>query len=198
MSYYSEGNIAGSVELGAINEMLSSIGEPPVSTLDGEANVDVANARRILFTVNREVQAQGWTFNIEQNVELIPDTFTKLIPYDLDVLNMRSSTTSTPYVNIGGFVYDRLTKQDRFEGPIYADIIRMRGLDEMPECFKRLIVVRASLRFATRFFGDPSIVQALQMEEKESYRQCNEYEHDYGNYNALQGDTYIQQLLSRG
>lgn len=193
-----QASIDGSVELGAINEMLSSIGESPVSTLSGEANVDVANARRILHNVNREIQSQGWTFNIEQNVELQPDVFSNLIPYELDILSMRSSQTSTPYVNLGGYVYDRLTRTDLFEAPIIVDIIRQRDLVEMPECFRRWIVARASNRFASRFFGDPSMLQILAREENEARIECNEYELDFGNYNVFTGDSYIQQLINRG
>lgn len=195
--YTSDMSVGGSLELGAINEMLSSIGESPVSTLEGEANVDVANARRILHTVNREIQAKGWTFNIEQGVSLEPDVFSNLIPYELDILNMRDSSTSTPYVNMGGYVYNRLTREDRFEEPIVVDIIRQRGFDEMPECFRRWIVIKASYRFAGRFFGDPSIQQMLLQEENQARIDCNEYELDFGNFNALQGDPFIQTFLSR-
>ena len=195
---YGESSIDSSVELGAINEMLSAIGEPPVNTLDGEANLDVANALRILENVNREIQAKGWTFNIEKNVPLYPDAFSGLIPFELDILNMRSSETSTPYVNLGGYVYDRLSRKDTFEGPINVDIIRQRTLEEMPECFRRWIVVRASKRFAGRFLADPSTIDMLNYEENEARMDCNTYELDYGNYNALQGDNYILQMLQRG
>ena len=191
-------SIDSSLELGAVNEMLSAIGEPPVNTLDGEANLDVANSLRILDTVNREIQSKGWTFNIEKNVTMYPDVFSGLIPFELDILNMRSSSTSTPYVNLGGFVYDRLNRQDKFEEPIVVDIIRQRSLEEMPECFRRWIVVRASKRFAGRFLADPSTVEMLSYEENEARIDCNTYELDYGNYNALQGDTYILQMLQRG
>ena len=193
-----DSSIDGSVELGAVNEMLSAIGEPPVNTLEGEANLDVANALRILGTVNREIQSKGWTFNIEKNLILYPDAFSGLIPFELDILNMRSSTTSTPYVNIGGYVFDRLTRKDRFEEPISVDVIRQRTLEEMPECFRRWIVVRASKRFAGRFLADPSTIDMLNAEESEARIECNTFELDYGNYNVLQGDTYVLQMLQRG
>ena len=193
-----DGSVDSSLILGAVNEMLSAIGEPPVNTLEGEANLDVSNALRILMTVNREIQSKGWTFNIEKNLTLFPDAFSGMIPFDLDILNMRSSATSTPYVNIGGYVFDRLTRQDRFEGPISVDVIRQRTLEEMPECFRRWIVVRASKRFAGRFLADPSTIDMLNAEENEARVECNTFELDYGNYNVLQGDSYITQMLQRG
>lgn len=191
-------NLEYSMELGAVNEIIGSIGEPPVNTLDGEANADVVTARRLLYNANREVQSKGWTFNIEQGVSLFPDVFSKLIAYDSDILNMRSSQTATPYVNIEGYVYDRINRVDRFEGPIVVDIIRMRQLDEMPECFKRWIVLKASVKFAQASFGDPDTVRLLMSDVEQARQDCNEYELDYGNYNALTGDTYITQMLNRG
>ena len=53
-----------SAELDAINEMLAAIGESPVTTLDEDGSADVANARRILNRINRQIQSKGWAFNI--------------------------------------------------------------------------------------------------------------------------------------
>ena len=187
-----------STELGAVNEIIGSIGEPPVNSLEGEPNADVVNARRLLYNANREVQSKGWTFNIEEGVELLPDVFSNMIMYDSDILNMRDSQTATPYVNIGGYVYDRINRVDRFDGPITVNIIRMRTLDEMPECFKRWIILKASAKFAQASFGDPDTVQLILADVEQARIDCNEYELDYGNYNALSGDLYITQALNRG
>lgn len=191
-SYYSN------FELEAVNEMLSTIGESAVSTLEGEANEDVANARRILYNVNREIQSKGWTFNIEQDAVLYPDVYSKLIPYEMGILKMESTSGTIPYVNLGGYVYDRLSKTDRFDAPIIVDLIRMRTLEEMPECFQRWIVTRASRKFAIRFFGDPAINEELRRDEETARMDCNTYETDTGEYNALTGDNFITAQLSRG
>ena len=51
-------------ELPAVNEILASVGQAPVTTLD-QTNPDVAIAYDTLLQVSREVQAEGWTFNKE-------------------------------------------------------------------------------------------------------------------------------------
>ena len=185
-------------ELEAVNEILGSIGEPPVSTLEESANLDVVNARRVLLSASKAIQSKGWTFNIEQNLELQPDVYSKMIPYSADILNMRDSQTSTPYVNRNGYVYNRLTRTDRFESPIFVDVVTLRTLSEMPECFSRCIIATASYKFANNYLGDAQTSQRLQDEVELARRDCNEYEHDYGNYNALTGDVFISQALSRG
>ena len=60
-------------ELPAINQILSSCGQAPVTTLD-TTNPDVAIAYDTLLQVSREVQSEGWTFNKEYHYEMTPDT----------------------------------------------------------------------------------------------------------------------------
>ena len=182
-------------ELSAVNDILASIGEPPVSTLEGDANADVANARRVLNKINRQIQSKGWTFNIEVGATLTPDVFNRLIPYMSDYLSVLGSGGA--YVNRGGYVYDRTNNTDQFDGPITVDIIKLREFYEMPECFRFWIVTKAARQFNNRFFGAPEIDGVLQEEEQEAKMQCNEYELDFGNFNMLDGDAFTGGLLTR-
>lgn len=192
-----EMNVESGEELAAVNDILAAIGEPPVSTLEGDANADVANARRILNKVNRSIQSRGWTFNIEEGVTLLPDVFSEMIPYNTDYLSMLSNGGQSQYVNRGGYVYDRIARTDRFPGGIVVNLIRLREFDEMPECYRHLIVTKAARQFNSRFFGAPEVDGVLQEEEAEAKQACFEYELDYGNYNMLDGDSFVQGLLSR-
>lgn len=192
-----EMNVESGEELAAVNDILAAIGEPPVSTLEGDANADVANARRILNKVNRSIQSRGWTFNIEEGVTLLPDVFSEMIPYSTDYLSMLSNGGQSQYVNRGGYVYDRIARTDRFPGGIVVNLIRLREFDEMPECYRHLIVTKAARQFNSRFFGAPEVDGTLQEEEAEAKQACFEYELDYGNYNMLDGDSFVQGLLSR-
>lgn len=192
-----EMNVESGEELAAVNDILAAIGEPPVSTLEGDANADVANARRILNKVNRSIQSRGWTFNIEEGVTLLPDVFSEMIPYNTDYLSMLSNGGQSQYVNRGGYVYDRIARTDRFPGGIVVNLIRLREFDEMPECYRHLIVTKAARQFNSRFFGAPEVDGTLLEEEAEARQACFEYELDYGNYNMLDGDSFVQGLLSR-
>ena len=46
-------------ELDAINEIVGSIGESPINTLENPTNSDVINAIRILSITNRSFQSNG-------------------------------------------------------------------------------------------------------------------------------------------
>ncbi|QNJ57472.1 tail tube protein A [Pseudomonas phage Waldo5] len=183
-------------ELGAINDMLAAIGESPVSSLEGDPNADVANARRILQQVNREVQARGWTFNIDESATLTPDAYTKLIPYLSSYLRITTSG-GTVYNNRGGFVYDRTTRTDEFTQAITVDLIRLKLFSEMPECFRSYIVTKASRRFNIRFFGAAEVETSLAEQEKDAWQQCQEYELDYGGFNMIDGDAFTGGIASR-
>ena len=60
-------------ELPAINQILSTCGQAPVTTLD-QTNPDVAIAYDTLLQVTREVQAEGWTYNKEFHYLFTPDS----------------------------------------------------------------------------------------------------------------------------
>lgn len=182
-----------SAELEAINDMLAAIGESPVTTLDDEGSADVANARRILNRINRQIQAKGWTFNIDTAAILVPDADTGMIPFRPAYLSILGGQ----YINRGGFVYDKSTGEDAFSGAITVSLITLQDYDEMPECFRQWIVVKASRQFNARFFGAEDVEAALSQEEMEARMTCNEYEMDYGAFNMLDGDAYVQGIISR-
>ncbi|QNJ57522.1 tail tube protein A [Pseudomonas phage PlaquesPlease] len=183
-------------ELGAINDMLAAIGESPVSSLEGDPNADVANARRILQQVNREVQARGWTFNIDTDATMTPDAYTKRIAYLSSYLRI-TTTGGTVYINRGGFVYDRTARTDEFTSAITVDLIRLKLFSEMPECFRSYIIAKASRRFNIRFFGADEVEQSLKEQEQDAWMQCQEYELDYGGFNMIDGDAFTGGIASR-
>ncbi|MFW3388554.1 UNVERIFIED_CONTAM: hypothetical protein RF648_21445, partial [Kocuria sp. CPCC 205274] len=69
--------------------------------------------------------------------------------------------------------------------------------DEMPQCFRDLIVIRASRRYNIRFFGAAEIEAALANDEDNAYRICMEYEMDYGDFNMLGGDAWTGGRIGR-
>lgn len=184
-------------ELDAVNDILSAIGEPPVTMLDGDANADVANARRILSRINRQIQSKGWTFNIEEGATLTPDLGNNMIKYLDDYLSVLSAGGASVYVNRQGWLLDRSANTDIFTGPIQVNLIRRRDYYEMPECFRTWIVTSAARMFNSRFFGSPEVEAKLSEEERDAKIACNEYEMDFGQFNMLDGDAFVQGQITR-
>ena len=95
-------------ELPAINQILSSCGQAPVTTLD-TTNPDVAIAYDTLLQVSREVQAEGWTFNKEYHVDFSPEDGYINIPNDIIQIKLTENAANMEYdaVRRNGRLYDK-------------------------------------------------------------------------------------------
>ena len=60
-------------ELSAVNSILGSIGQSPVTTLNF-TNPEVSYIYNLLTEVNKDVQNEGWHFNTEEHVKVEPDS----------------------------------------------------------------------------------------------------------------------------
>ena len=74
-------------ELDAVNHILSAIGSAPVTTLEGDMDIDVVNARRILASTNRDIQRKGWDFN-KVTRTLSPRMDNHRIPWDRTIITV--------------------------------------------------------------------------------------------------------------
>ena len=189
-------NVEHDGELEALNLVLSAIGESAVNTLDDSSNADVANIRRLLNSYNRRTQTRGWTFNTE-TTPLLPDFYSKRINFLGDWLSVLSPTGATVYRNRGGYVYDINSRSDAFEQPITVELITLCPYNEMPEVFQQWIVAMTSRKFNMSFFGDDSLDASLEGEENELQVACMEFELDYGNFNMIEGDAWVQGRIGR-
>lgn len=171
-------------DLDAINDMLGAIGEPSVLQLD-ETNADVSNAHRILHRINRQVQAKGWNFNIDESKVLTPSLDTRQIVWLPSYLRMQTTGSASAYSNRGGYVYDLLLRTDLFDAPITVELIEMKQFYEMPVVFRDYIVTKASREFNAKFFGSIESETYLREQEQELYQQVMEYEMDTGRYNMM-------------
>ena len=96
-------------ELPAINQILTSCGQAPVTTLD-QTNPEVAIAYATLLQVSREVQSEGWTFNKEYHYEFTKDNNNEiLIPNNIIQIKLSENAQNKPFsaVRRSGKLYDR-------------------------------------------------------------------------------------------
>ena len=69
--------IATDTELSAVNSILGSIGQSPITSLttgNPLANPEIALIHNLLMEVTKDVQNEGWHFNKEDHVKISPDT----------------------------------------------------------------------------------------------------------------------------
>lgn len=188
-------NITVNTELGAVNRILFSIGASPVNSLS-ETSVDVVGARTQLSYASARVQSRGWTFNIQENLFVPSDAFSKQIIWRPNWLRVTTSGGQTPYMNKGGLLYDRVSRTNLFPSGVTVDIVEEQPFDELPFCFQAYIAAKAAKAFNAGAFGDPGTAAEIEQEIAEAWFMCQEYELDSGDYGIFE-DTYVQGRLAR-
>jgi len=176
-------NLNDPTTLTAVNEIIGSIGESQVDSLDTD-NVDVVNAVRILDHQNRLVQGKGYTFNTDI-ITLKPDAKSQNIRYSTYWIKVTDPNNQTHYINKNSLLYDRVNQTDIFTNDVTLEIISLKPLDEMPDCFLQYIIARSVRQFNSSYFGDPNVDAMYQQIEQESKIECFNYDMDYSDFNII-------------
>ena len=171
-------------ELPAVNEILASVGQAPVTTFD-QTNPDVAIAYDTLLQVSREVQAEGWSFNTETNIEEVPDA-DGYITYPNNVLQMdltrNSSNFNRDVVKRHGKLYDKIAHTDVWTESVYVDKLFWYDWVDLPTVMQDYIVARAAVIVSSKIVGDPSQYDMLQQRSAIARAALMEYECNQGDY----------------
>ena len=173
-------------ELPAINQILASVGQAPVTTLD-QTNPDVAIAYDTFLQVSREVQAEGWTFNREYHYPLTVDDNTEVpIPNNVLQIKLTENPKNIDYEGVrrSGKLYDiahhRSTWPDHTD--IECDIIWEFDWVDLPEPIQNFITARAASIVSSRIVGDTNQYRILQQQEAYARATALEYETTQGQY----------------
>ena len=175
-------------ELPAVKEIMASVGQAPVTTLD-QTNPDVAIAYDTLLNVSREVQAEGWTFNTEEFYELSPDANGEIVIANnilqIDLHDEKDNQYEA--VRRDGKLYEKinhtydwttLTGWDK----VACDIVWCFDWVDLPRPVQDYIVARAAAIVSSRIVGDPQQYQILSQKEQWNRAQAMEYECNQGDY----------------
>ena len=175
-------------ELPAVNEILASVGQAPVTTLD-QTNPDVAIAYDTLLNVSREVQAEGWTFNTEEFYELVPDENGEIIIANnilqIDLHDEKDNQYEA--IRRNGKLYEKInhtydwTTLTNWE-KVACDIVWLFDWVDLPIPIQDYIVARAAAIVSSRIVGDPRQYQVLQQKELQNRAMAMEYECRQGDY----------------
>ena len=165
-------------ELSAVNSILGSIGQSPITTLNF-SNPEISYIYNLLKEANTDVQSEGWSFNKEEHVTLTPDSSgyitlpTNALQYDIhNGFNDRSQNV----VVRNGRLYDKVDHTDVFTDELKIDITYLYPFGDLPQVFKRYVIYAASSRAAIQLVSNPQLVQLLQQKEAYARSSCLEYE----------------------
>ena len=181
-------------ELSAVNAILGSIGQSPVTLLD-YANPEISFIYNILKESNIDVQTEGWTFNIEYHIKENVNTTDNKIIIESDVIRIDNTDEwdrTRDFVrrkDSDGLwkLYDRVNHT--FEYPdddyFYVNKVRLLKFEDIPAPFQRYIVYKASGRAAVQLVSNQSLQQMLGTYEGQARATCMEYECNQGDHNFM-------------
>ena len=179
---------AVSTELDAVNQILSSVGQAPVTTLDLQ-NPEVSIVLNTLREVNKQVQAEGWIYNTEREYELVPDSTSKEILYPSNMLqidtNVEAHRNEYDVVRRNGKLYDRLHHTYEFTENVKADVVWLFDFTDIPPAIQAYITARAARMCAVKMVGDRELQALLQEQEMMTRAAAIEYECNQGDYSMF-------------
>ena len=182
--------ISTDTELSAVNSILGSIGQSPVTNTTGDAllNPEIQFIVNLLNEVNKDVQSTGWTFNSEYRVKKSPDgNGNYVVPANAILFDISDGQIDrdTDVIKKDGKLYDLVHQTDVFTKDYYFDIISLLPFADVPPAIQRYIIARAAVRAATQLVSNADLVKLLKLEEEQAKANALNYETEQGDYNFM-------------
>jgi hypothetical protein len=179
-------------ELEAVNAILASVGESPVSSLNG-LFVDADLAHKLLIQDMRALQTHGWSWNTEVNVPLQPDnagyiylpTNTLRVSFDKPKIHVRR----------GLRVYNLTERSYTFTSSLTVpSMVILLPFEEMPEAGRRYCYERAGRVFQDRYGGENTLHQFQERDVLLAWAQLQNDEAETAQHNVLENNYLTQRL----
>ena len=170
---------APTTKLQAINSILSSVGESPITSLDYISDSASATiASNILDEVDRSLQSRGWSFNTDLGKTLTRSTDTS-ISVSADTIRVNISETTYPTIKLvlrGTKLYNAKASSYFFSANLVADVVTFLDFDLLPEPARNYIVVRSSRLFLVRTRPEEAQAKLIEVDEQLAFANLLEYE----------------------
>lgn len=158
-------------ELDAINQMLVSIGQSPVSTLTVTGLKDVSYARLMLHNTSREVQTAGWYFNTDEQYPLAADVNGK-VDFPASALSCDPCDRSHNFVERDDAGTRRFWDKDNHTfvigKTIKVDIVWFFAFEKLPQAARAYIAHKAGRIFQAAGVGSQVLYNYTKEREQET------------------------------
>ena len=184
----------------AVNIMLASIGEAPVSSLDDATLADVSIAESILDETNVEIQSRGLHCNTEINYPLTPNTDGEIdLPANCVSVDTTGQSVTTDVVQRGTRLYDRGERSfTSFSGTLFVTMVLLLEFTDLPQHVRRYITVKSARRFQNRILGSQTLSGFTQADENEALLYFEQIEAQTQDYNVLNDNLTTRKIVNRG
>lgn len=161
--------LGAQTDLDAVNEMMMSISQAPVSSISTPGIRDLAIAVYTLGFVSRQVQSRGWWFNRELHYLMTQDVSQKY-PIPANALSVRFYDQTRNGGIQNGFLYDMDNHSFTYpnDPTLYVDVIWMYDYNTLPQEARNYIGVRAARIFQAKVIGAAEMYKSNGDEELEA------------------------------
>ena len=189
-----------STEIDAVNSILMSVGESPVNTLTVQSP-EVAIAQKTLRQVCREIQAEGWSYNTENEYPIDLDTNNQcIVPNNVLQIDLNIYQHGKDYNVVkrsdNGVqkIYDKKNHSFTFENctKLYFDIVWMFKFEDLPQAFKDYVTAKATRVAAVRMVSSTEAAKLLEADEAYARALALEYDTRQGDHNIFNDFQYQQ------
>ena len=193
--------IAPMTELEAVNEMLESVGQSPVSSLSAPIR-DVNVAKKGLLKISRRVQLIGWHWNTDNAYVLTPDIdgFITLPEgvLRLDTTNRNEDLTARRRPGTEGplSLYSRSAQSFTFTGPVAVKVIWGFTFEDLPEAARSYIAISAARKFQARFIGSTQLDGFNAEDEQSAWQQLVRDERATRNTNLFRANPRLNRSVN--
>lgn len=157
--------LSPTTKLEAVNIMLGTVGQAPVSSLTSAPLTDVAVAQSVLDEVTKAVQVRGWYFNTDTDYPLSPDV-NGWIQVPSDALRVDPSDRTKRIVVRRNKLWDKDNLTDVFAEAVKVDIVWALDFEDLPEPARRLVTIRAARIFQERLLGSTTLSTFTEQDEQ--------------------------------
>jgi hypothetical protein len=189
-------------ELEAVNIMLGTIGQSPISVLpsasESNALVDAVVAESVLREIARDVLQEGWHFNTNIDYAIAPDVSGYInVPTNTLSLELTKYFPTQDVTLRGVKMWDRENNTYVFTETLKFNIIMFLDLIDLPEPARRYITIRAARTFQDRQFGSDTIHVYTTGDEDRARANIEREEHRSAKHNILDDAATGEAIVRR-
>jgi len=182
--------------LDAVNQMLMSIGQAPINTLEVPGISDVSFARLMLHNTSREVQSKGWSFNTEKEFPLSPNMAGE-IELPSNALSVDPSDPDAPYIERNRKLYDLKNHTFNIGKEVKVDVRWFFEFEELPQSARAYIAHMAGRIFQASLVGAQVLYQFTKEREIECLVQLEREELKKKDSNIFKANTRANRIYHR-
>lgn len=189
-------------QLDVCNDMLATLGEAPLNTLEDGHPLIPAMVRAISMANWRE-QSKAWWFNRELTT-LNPDN-AGVIYLPSDTIRVDPSNPALDYVQRGRKLYQPYAPptQDKykFTSPVECWLVRCLPFEDLPAAAQTYVAYSAHLDFQRGYDGDPQKTDGLKLALRDAFLTLNAEHTRNLNINLLKRSStasVLQQIAPMG